>query len=167
MKAASVIVLLGIAGLIGWNAPDLGDSASRPAAAPASAAADKAAWNAGQTVLQRQGDGHFYADAAVGDAQVRFLVDTGASVVALTGEDARAAGLDWDETALRPIGRGASGVVQGVPVTIERIELGGFEATDVEAAIIPDGLPVSLLGQSFLSRMSGAQIDGDEMRLGG
>ena len=66
----------------------------------------------------------------------------------------------------KPIGRGANGVVLGVGVRLERIEVEGIEARDVEAAIIPDGLDVSLLGQSFLSKIENVEISGNEMRLG-
>ena len=76
-------------------------------------------------------------------------------------------GLSWDDSALRPIGRGASGTVYGTPVVLQSLEVGGFEARNVEAAIIPEGLDVSLLGQSFLSKIDNVEISGDEMRLGG
>ena len=98
--------------------------------------------------------------------RTHFLVDTGASIIALTGADAEAIGLDWSEADVVPIGRGASGTVHGVPVRLERVELGGFEATDVEAAIVPQGLDVSLLGQSFLSKLHGVRIEGDRMIVG-
>jgi len=95
-----------------------------------------------------------------------FLVDTGASIVALIGEDAQTMGLYWDESSSQRIGRGASGAVYGVPTTISHMEMGRFEARNVQAAIIPEGLGVSLLGQSFLSRVSDVKIKGNEMRLG-
>lgn len=123
-------------------------------------------WDTGQTVLKRQRDGHFYAKVTVDYADYRFLVDTGATIVALTGDDAQAMGLYWDDHSLRKIGRGASGPVYGVPVTIPRMEMGGIEARDVQAAIVPEGLGISLLGQSFLSKIKNVSISGDEMRLG-
>ena len=163
--------------LVGWFAPTLtlrsgpGDAAPMPDDPAAERRrldlARNEAWLAGDTVLQRQADGHFYARAHIDGTQVRFLVDTGASIVALTGEDAMSLGLSWDDGALRPIGRGASGTVYGTPVLLPSLEVGGFEATNVEAAIIPDGLDVSLLGQSFLSRIENVEISGDTMRLGG
>src|SRR3546814_11005442 len=98
--------------------------------------AQRGAWRAGGTVLDREADGHFYADATVASYRAHFLVDTGASIVALTAADARAVGLDWSDDDLKPIGRGASGTVYGVPVRLDRMELGDFEAKDVDAAII-------------------------------
>ena len=119
----------------------------------------------GQIQLSRRDDGHFYANPSIGGQQLDVMVDTGASFVALTGEDARAAGLDWTEADLQPVARGASGVVEGVPVMIDRIELGGTEMRDVEGAIVPEGLPVTLLGQSYLRRFERVEIDGDSMIL--
>lgn len=163
--------------LVGWFAPTLtthsepGEATAMPEITDTKEKrlelARNEAWLAGQTVLQRQSDGHFYANAHVDGAEIRFLVDTGASIVALTGPDAADLGLSWDDSALRPIGRGASGTVYGTPVMLQSMEVGGFEARNVEAAIIPDGLDVSLLGQSFLSRIDNVEISGDEMRMGG
>lgn len=174
MKMGPIGSLFVCALLAGWFAPSLpvGNSPAHNAGEDPTAEAKRdkqrtSAWLAGETVLQRQRDGHFYADASVDGAQLHFLVDTGASIVALTGEDAGAIGLSWDESRLRPIGRGANGTVHGVPVRIERMEIGGTEARDVPAAIIPEGLDVSLLGQSFLSKINSVEINGDEMKLGG
>ncbi len=122
-------------------------------------------WGGGDIRLSRRGDGHFYANPSIGGRQLDVMVDTGASFVALTGDDARAAGLDWSDADLRPVARGASGVVEGVPVMIDSIELGGTEMRDVEAAIVPDGLPVTLLGQSYLRRFQRVEIEGDAMVL--
>jgi len=177
MKAEQIFGILASAALAGWFAPDLDlvreSSASSSVATPRTDAAhsDYAAqgpstWQTGKTVLKRQRDGHFYADVVVENGNYRFLVDTGASVVALTGEDAQAMGLFWDENSVRPIGRGANGMVYGVPTTIPVMEMGGIEARNVDAAIIPEGLGISLLGQSFLSRISNVSISGDEMQLG-
>ncbi len=176
MKPVQLLPLFVCALLAGWLAPGLTVASDEPNAAhdsesvasePTDSAQNKAAWLAGETVLNRESDGHFYADAYVEGSRYRFLVDTGASMVALTGRDAQAMGLEWDEASLRPIGRGASGTVHGVTVTIASMEVGGIEARDVHGAIIPDGLDVSLLGQSFLSQVSNVEISGDEMRLGG
>ena len=80
----------------------------------------------GQTILPRNRDGHFYADIRVNGSTNRFLVDTGASVVALTAGDAQAAGLTWDDSEVREIGSGASGAVYGVPVVLDDIVAEGI-----------------------------------------
>ena len=119
-----------------------------------------------QSVLDRQSDGHFYADANVEGVPVHFLVDTGASMIALTAEDATDAGLTWNDDDLRVVARGASGQILGVPATLNEVSLGGFSTRGVPAIIIPQGLPVSLLGQSFLSRLGKMDVVGDKMTLG-
>lgn len=176
MKAGPIVFLVGTAAIVGWIAPGLssGNDAAKESAAQEAGQliedkakeSDHEAWLTGGTVLDRAYDGHFYADARVDSRSTHFLVDTGASIVALTGDDARAIGLDWNEEDLVQIGRGASGDVFGVPVRLESVELGGFEAENVDAAIVPEGLDVSLLGQSFLSRVRGVNIDGDRMVIG-
>ena len=118
------------------------------------------------TELRRAADGHFYAGVTVGARPVTMLIDTGASVVALTGADARAAGLHWDPAKLEVVAQGAGGDVRGVVVTLDRVALGGHEARGVRAVIIPDGLPVSLLGQSFLKDVEPVRIEKDRMVLG-
>lgn len=99
------------------------------------------------------------------DVSTRFMVDTGASTIALTGEDAEAIGLYWSEDDIRRVARGASGAVYGVHVTLEQVELGGFEARNLSAIIVPEGLDISLLGQSFLGTIENVHIRGDEMVL--
>lgn len=120
---------------------------------------------AAEVTLDREVDGHFYADVAVDGVQSRMLVDTGASVIALTGDDAAAIGLHWDPGAVAVVAQGASGAVYGVRTQLSTVTLGNFEARDVDALIIPEGLGISLLGQSFLSTVDSVEIAGDRMVL--
>jgi len=117
-------------------------------------------------VLRRQRNGHFYADADVDGGKVRFMVDTGATGIALTGRDAKALGLSWTEDELRPVGRGASGVVIGKAVRLGSVSVGDYTVRNVDAVILPNGLDVSLLGQSFLSKVPNVNIRGGTMTLG-
>ena len=116
-------------------------------------------------VLERGANGHFFADVEINGQTVHFLVDTGASAIALTANDARTLGFSWSDQELAPVGRGVSGPVSGKMVTLHHLKLGQKEAWDMEAAIIPYGLEVSLLGQSFLSQVGSVSIDGDRMIL--
>jgi aspartyl protease family protein len=116
-------------------------------------------------VLHRMQDGHFYADGNANGMQVRFLVDTGASVVALTAADAQRLGLYWNDSELQHVGRGVNGNVMGKPVEVADLRIGGLSAQNVRAVIIPNGLDVSLLGQSFLSRVGNVSISGDQMTM--
>ncbi len=164
-----VVSVLAIGALVAFVAPRGGErgSPATPAAAHAGSEAQLAVasgWG-GEMVLGRERDGHFYATAQVDGSDYRMLVDTGATVVALTGDDARSMGLDWDPSALAPVARGASGPVMGVPVTIPKLAVGDFVAHEVRAVIVPEGLAVSLLGQSFLSHVPKVDISDDRLTL--
>ena len=112
--------------------------------------------------LVRSPDGHFYADAQVNGAQVHFMIDTGASIVALTPADAQRAGIALPTERARAMSAG--GEVEVIPVTVDRIAIGPLEARDVRGAVAGQ-LPISLLGQSFLSQIGSVEIRGDRMTL--
>ncbi len=112
--------------------------------------------------LRRSPDGHFYAEARVNGTPVRFLVDTGASLVALSATDAARAGIRPGDARAAAIAAG--GEIEIAPVTIERIELGPLDARRIRGAVVKE-LPVSLLGQSFLREAGGVEIGGDRMVL--
>ncbi len=134
---------------------------------PASTAANSsnaAASLGGWTTLERGANGHFFADAQVNGATVHFLVDTGASGVALTADDARRAGLQFSTQEFTPVGSGASGEVRGKLVSLERVSLGGRSVDNVSGVILEGG-EMSLLGQSFLSKMGTIEISGDRMTI--
>jgi aspartyl protease family protein len=118
----------------------------------------------GAIVLDRDYDGHFYADARVNGATVHFLVDTGATGIALSVDDARRAGLALDPNQAEVIGTGASGAVTGHWVRLNRVELGLKSANDVQAVILEGG-DRSLLGQSFLAQFGSVEIHNDRMVL--
>ena len=120
--------------------------------------------NGQELVLDRRGDGHFYADVEINGAPITMLVDTGASGVALSADDARRAGVATSIGMNDVIGEGASGEVRGDIVTLERVRLGGGEQTGVTAAVLGGG-STSLLGQSFLREFDTVSISGDRMHL--
>jgi aspartyl protease family protein len=118
----------------------------------------------GRVTLKRDRDGHFYAKAQVNGTPVRFLIDTGATSMLLTREDARRVGIGGGDYTDRAIGAG--GEVRLMPVVLERLTLGPIAAEQVGAHVAEkDVLPVSLMGQSFLSRIGTVTISGDEMVL--
>lgn len=96
---------------------------------------------------------------------VRAVIDTGASIVALPGEEARRIGFSWSSADVKPIGRGASGPVYGLIRHADSIAVGSLTVRDVDVMIIPEGLDVTLLGQNFLSGIRTVQMKGDEMVL--
>ncbi len=116
------------------------------------------------TRIRRSPNGHFFVNALVNGQPVRFLVDTGATTVALTVEDARRAGVAFDPASFEIVAQGASGPVRGQALHLSSVELDGKERLHVSALVI-DGGDISLLGQSYLSRLSNVQMRGEEMIL--
>jgi aspartyl protease family protein len=114
--------------------------------------------------LEKGSDGQFYADVRVNGQPTHFLIDTGASEIALSEEDARRAGITVDPSTYELIGEGASGIVRGAHVQIHEIDFEGFHAKDIKAVVVP-GTQVSLLGQPFLDKLDEIVIQKDEMRL--
>jgi aspartyl protease family protein len=117
-----------------------------------------------EVTLQRSSDRHFYVDAGVNGNSIRFLVDTGASEIALTEEDARKAGIVVDPSKYELIGQGASGMVRGQFVQLDKLDLGDIHQSKVQAVVIP-GANVSLLGQPFLENIDEIVIRKGEMVL--
>jgi len=168
-----VAITVAVGAFVGWFAPRAPGPVPQTKAASeqdSSAQLDvlqQDQWLAGEVVLPRSDDGHFYAEVMVEGTSTLMLVDTGATTVALTGEDAEALGLSWTDGDIRPVAKGASGTVYGVPVTLQHVQLGELEAKEISAIVVPEGLGISLLGQSFLSQIERVEMDQDRMVLGG
>lgn len=107
--------------------------------------------------------GHYYAAGSINGRPVRFLVDTGATTVAIPQRDADRLGLDWRNA---PVANGhtANGIVQMRTVTLAAVRIGDVEVPNVEAVVVPQGMPFVLLGNSFLRRFQIRQ-ENDILRL--
>jgi aspartyl protease family protein len=92
------------------------------------------------------------------------LVDTGASSIALSRQDARKAGLATSIAMNDVVGQGANGAVHGEFARLDRVELGPLSAQGLDAIVLSNG-EQSLLGQSFLSKFASVRIEGDRMIL--
>ncbi len=114
--------------------------------------------------LQREPNGHFFADVQINGSPIRVLVDTGASGIALSRSDAQRAGLPVSAGMFNVVGEGADGEVHGEYVMLDRVSLGSKSAEKVPAVILDAG-EQSLLGQSFLSQFETVEIRGDTMLL--
>jgi aspartyl protease family protein len=149
-----------------------GSSAPSPVAATVTTANEYAATpapevapaNGETTELERNPDGHFYADVEVNGTKLHMLVDTGATAVALSREDAHAAGIPTSIGMNDIVGEGADGSIHGENVAIDRISLGGTTARNVSAVVLNSG-ERSLLGQNFLANFDSIEIHGDRMIL--
>jgi aspartyl protease family protein len=120
---------------------------------------------ANENVYRRDRDGHFYVDADVNGVRIRFLVDTGATYVALSPNDARTAGLRVFDSDYTAQSNTANGVTRVAPVTLRQVELDQLQVFDVRAVVLEKPMPVSLLGMSFLSRLQGYETRNDELVL--
>lgn len=114
--------------------------------------------------LRKRGNGHFFVHAMVNGQIVEFLVDTGASGIALTVDDARRIGLPVDRSRWQVIGTGASGAVRGQVERLQSVELEGRTVSNLDA-MVADGLQISLLGQDFLRHLGSISMSGDVMVL--
>lgn len=104
--------------------------------------------------ILRAADGHYWAEAEVDGRAVRVLVDTGASVVALTREDARRLGLKLTPASFDRTVQTASGPARAAAVTLGAVAVAGAEVRQVQALVVEEGLGQSLLGMSYLGRLS-------------
>lgn len=160
--AGLVIGALLPSGPTGVSVAPAAEPATTMIAAPPPPRQNAAAVTGPWTTLTRQANGHFYTRALVNGQSVDFLVDTGASGVALTEADARRIGIPLDPSNYSVIGTGASGAVRGQLVTLGSVALDGKRVEQVSGAVL-EGAEVSLLGQSFLARMGRIEISGDRM----
>jgi aspartyl protease family protein len=100
-------------------------------------------------------DGHYWAEAEIDGRAVRVLVDTGASVVALTREDALRLGLRLTSDDFTRTVQTASGPARAAAIELKSVAIAGAEVENVQALVVEDGLSQSLLGMSYLGRLSG------------
>jgi len=114
-------------------------------------------------VLVADGRGHFYAEGRVNGGVVRFMVDTGATSIALPAQEANRLGIDYRK-GQRGLVQTANGVAAAWRVTLDRVRLGAIELHQVDAVVIEKGPDIVLLGMSFLNRVE-MRREGETMTL--
>jgi len=118
--------------------------------------------------IVRTSTGDFAVTAQINGAPVAMVLDTGASSVVLTREDAKAAGLPLEILAYTTNIDTANGRTRAAPVTLDRIAVGGLVEHSIEALVAQPGqLKMSLLGMSFLNRLQSWEVRGDRLLLRG
>jgi aspartyl protease family protein len=173
--ARTYLIFILVAGLLGSMLGRCGSSTSSVeqrflAKAREAQSSNSGGWKVNTTAeegtveLERDPDGHFYADVQINGSTVRMLVDTGATGIALSREDARTAGLATSIGMNEVVGQGADGAVHGEMLRLERVTLGHRTVEDLSAIVLNSG-ETSLLGQSFLREFETVQIQGDKMVL--
>ncbi len=136
----------------------------RLGAAPSRLGTGVAAAGSGSSIVLPMGaGGHFGAAGSINGKPVNFLVDTGATSVALSQSEANRIGLEWKRG--RPgLTQTANGAVPIYAVNLTSVRLGDVEIANVAAVVLPSDMPVVLLGNSFLNRFN-MRRDNDVMRL--
>jgi aspartyl protease family protein len=146
-------------------APRLKEQAAAPAPVTVAVATPEPAPSTGSRAafIDREDDGHFWTRADVSGTQVKFMVDTGASIVALTYFDAQRLGLKPEELDFDSEIRTAGGITYGAPVTLESIRIGKVEIENVNAVILRTELEQSLLGMTFLGELNSYEVRQGQM----
>ncbi len=151
-------------GVLKWGGEQVAESRGEPnlvqspvtPSAPNQIARDTA--TGAEIVIPAGRNGHFLVTAEIEDVEILFLVDTGASQVILTIEDAERLGYRVDSLEFSDRFQTANGTIQGAPLRLSGLRIGDLEIEDLRASVIRAPMPTSLLGMSFLSRLEGFEV---------
>jgi aspartyl protease family protein len=127
-------------------------STVRVGEAPVSQGARPGGTNGSKIVLPIGSGGHFFAQGWINGKSIQFLVDTGATTVAMGMSDAKRMGIDYQKGLAVRMGT-ANGVAQGWLIKLSTLKIGDVEVYEVDAIVGPD-MPYALLGNSFLGRFN-------------
>ncbi len=139
---------------IGSSEPSPAPTSSMAASSETIAAVSSTVVNTHTTAIPKASDGHYWVNAVVNEKAVKFLVDTGATVVALTPADAQRLGFNAGNLVFDQKISTANGQTLGARVTLVTVGVGQSEVQNVDAMVIKEGLSTSLLGMSYLGRLS-------------
>jgi aspartyl protease family protein len=117
-----------------------------------------------EIVLTAGAGGHFLTAGAINGRAANFMVDTGATSVAMGQVDADRMGIDYKNSTRRGFAETANGRVPAYGVTLTSVRVGDVEVANVEAIVLPAAMPHILLGNSFLTRFQ-MKRENDVMRL--
>ncbi|MFS2162869.1 TIGR02281 family clan AA aspartic protease [Variovorax sp. Varisp62] len=116
-----------------------------------------------RVVLSADSRGHFMTQGAINGRPVTFMLDTGATSIALSADDALRIGLDYSK-GQRVVMNTANGQAQGYRLRLQSVRVGDVEVYDIDAIVSPQAMPFVLLGNSFINRFS-MRRDADQMVL--
>ncbi|MDM0088856.1 MULTISPECIES: TIGR02281 family clan AA aspartic protease [unclassified Variovorax] len=119
--------------------------------------------NGSRIVLNADSRGHFMTAGAINGRSVSFMLDTGATAVALSAADATRIGLDFQKGTPVQMNT-ANGVVQGYRLRLDSVRVGDVEVRDIDAIVSQQPMPYVLLGNSFIGRFS-MRRDAEQMVL--
>lgn len=170
-EAASWTAVAVTIAIIAAHYSELRDFAARAVELPASstAIASTNATNigsAGRVELRADAQGHYNSDIEINGRSVHAMVDTGATMVALSFEDAERSGIFLSRSDFNHPVRTANGLARVAPVILHRVRIGDIEVRDVPAAVAEPGrLQGTLLGMSFLGRLSRLEMQSGRLVL--
>lgn len=105
-------------------------------------------------------DGHFYANATLNGVERRMLIDSGATVTALSAGTADAAGLEPAAGLLPVVMKTANGMTRAETATVDELRMGNIVARDLRVVVSPALGDMDLLGMNFLSKLKGWRVEG-------
>jgi aspartyl protease family protein len=170
LRLALAVLATGIAVMFLLEQEDAGKAAVSPSsndgAAPAAQARSPAvAGPVSELVLTAGPHGHFLVNATVNGETLRFMVDTGASSIYLTPQDAARLGWPAHRLVFSERYDTAAGEVRAAPVTLRSLRIGQLELYDLPASVGEAPGSLSLLGMTFLKRLESYQVRGDTLIL--
>ena len=110
--------------------------------------------------IRMSSDGHFWAKVLINGVERRMLVDSGATLTALSETTARLAEVDRNTSPLPVLVRTANGIVKAETGAVDRLSLGGIQAGKLKVIISPALGPVDVLGMNFLSELASWRVEG-------
>jgi aspartyl protease family protein len=116
-----------------------------------------------QMVVDAGPGGHFFVKADIDGNEVGFLVDTGASMVALSSTDAEQMGYSLSQLEFTGRANTANGIARFAPIMLSQIAIGDIVVNDVQAVIMEGPMSKSLLGMTFLRKLEGFEIKNDQL----
>jgi aspartyl protease family protein len=156
----NIMIFAGVMGAIGIAMARMADTVPPPKSTetkPAQvtvASATTAAPSGRSATIARGNNGHFQTEARVNGNYLDFMVDTGATVIALKERDAARLGINPSPSQYTAKVSTANGQAKAAPTHLASIDIGGVVVRDVDALVMPDGmLDQNLLGMAFLSRL--------------
>lgn len=116
--------------------------------------------------LRANSSGHFAVRAEINGRDISLMADTGATLVALTYEDARNIGFTLNDLEFTGRSRTANGIAKMALVTLDRVRVGDIEVRNIRAMVAEPGkLHISLLGMSFLGKLAKFEMRGNDLIL--
>ena len=115
--------------------------------------------------IRMSADGHFWANVTVGGVSRRMLIDSGATLTALSTETADAMGLRVEQPMFPVVLQTANGQVSAKTATIGEMRLGNIIARDLPAVVAPAFGDIDVLGMNFLSRLQSWRVEGSTLVL--